>query len=393
MAQVAVNETFNSQRTKALANILAIGTANPPNVVYQADCADHYFRVTNSEHMTNLKAKYKRICEKTMINKRHLNVSEEILKEYPQLCDYNASSLDIRQAILAKEVPKLGKEAALKAIKEWGQPLNKITHLIFCTSTEVNMPGADYQLTRLLGLNPSVKRYMLSQVGCHAGGASIRLAKDLAENNSGARVLVVCSESATIFFRGPSETDMEFMLAQALFADGAAAVIVGANPDESLNERPIFELVSTTQTILPNSEGAIGGHLREVGLEVQFLPTVPGLISYHIEKSLVQAFDPFGIKDWNSIFWIVHPGGPAILSQIESKLGLKDNKLTTTWHVLREFGNMSSASVLFIMDEMRKRSLEEGKTTTGDGLELGVLFGFGPGVTVETIVLRSFLLN
>lgn len=96
-----------------------------------------------------------------------------------------------------------------------------------------------------------------------------------------------------------------------------------------------------------------------------------------------------GINDWNSIFWIAHPGGPAILDQVEAKLKLQKEKMHATKHVLNEYGNMSSACVLFILDEMRRRSAEEGKATTGEGLEWGVLFGFGPGLTVETVVLHS----
>lgn len=109
----------------------------------------------------------------------------------------------------------------------------------------------------------------------------------------------------------------------------------------------------------------------------------------NIEKCLKEAFAPLGIHDWNSIFWIAHPGGPTILEQVEAKLGLKEEKLKSTRAVLREYGNMSSACVLFILDEVRKRSMEEGKTTTGEGFDWGVLFGFGPGFTVETVVLHS----
>lgn len=152
-------------------------------------------------------------------------------------------------------------------------------------------------------------------------------------------------------------------------------------------------MVWTAQTILPDSEGAIDGHLREVGLTFHLLKDVPGLISKNINKALEDAFLPLGINDWNSIFWIAHPGGPAILDQVEQKLGLNEEKLTATRNVLRDYGNMSSACVLFILDEMRKKSSEEGKATTGEGLDWGVLFGFGPGLTVETVVLHSVPLN
>ncbi|KAF6136915.1 hypothetical protein GIB67_025749 [Kingdonia uniflora] len=391
---VSVEEFRNAQpRSQGPATVLAIGTATPSNCVYQSDYPDYYFRVTKSEHLVKLKEKFRRMCDKSMIKKRYMHITEEILEENPNMCEYNAPSLDARQDIVVVEVPKLGKEAATKAIKEWGQPKSKITHLIFCTRSGVDMPGADYQLTKLLGLRLSVKRYMMYQQGCFAGGTVLRLAKDLAENNAGARVLVVCSEISTaVTFRGPSEAHFDTLVVQALFGDGAASVIVGADPDIP-EERPLFELISASQTILPGSDGAICGHLREAGLTFQLLKDVPDLISKNVEESLSEAFAPLGIKDWNSLFWIAHPGGRAILDQVELRLGLNEEKLKATRHVLNEYGNMSSACVLFILDEMRKRSSQEGKSTTGDGLEWGVLMGFGPGLTLETVVLHSVATN
>nr|CDU46572.1 chalcone synthase [Hilliella paradoxa] len=385
----SLDEIRKAQRADGPAGILGIGTANPANHVIQAEYPDYYFRITNSEHMTDLKEKFKRMCDKSMIRKRHMHLTEEFLKDNPNMCAYMAPSLDARQDIVVVEVPKLGKEAAVKAIKEWGQPKSKITHVVFCTTSGVDMPGADYQLTKLLGLRPSVKRLMMYQQGCFAGGTVLRLAKDLAENNRGARVLVVCSEITAVTFRGPSDTHLDSLVGQALFSDGAAALIVGSDPDISLGEKPIFEMVSAAQTILPDSDGAIDGHLREVGLTFHLLKDVPGLISKNIERSLEEAFKPLGISDWNSLFWIAHPGGPAILDQVEIKLGLKAEKMRATRHVLSEYGNMSSACVLFILDEMRRKSVEDGVATTGEGMEWGVLFGFGPGLTVETVVLHS----
>ncbi|KAL8139940.1 hypothetical protein V2J09_005961 [Rumex salicifolius] len=384
----SVQEIRKAQRAEGPATILAIGTATPPNCVYQADYPDYYFRVTNSDHLTDLKEKFRRMCDKSMIEKRYMHLTEDILKQNPSMCEYMASSLDARQDMVVNEVPRLGKEAAQRAFKEWGQPKSKITHVIVCTTSGVDMPGADYQLTKLLGLRPSVKRFMMYQQGCFAGGTVIRMAKDLAENNKGARVLVVCSEITAICFRGPTDTHLDSMVGQALFGDGAGALIVGADPDLSI-EKPIFELIWTAQTILPDSEGAIDGHLREVGLTFHLLKDVPGLISKNIEKSLTEAFSPLEISDWNSLFWVAHPGGPAILDQVEAKLGLKEEKLKATRQVLNDYGNMSSACVLFILDEMRKKSIQNGHATTGEGLDWGVLFGFGPGLTVETVVLHS----
>nr|P23418.2 RecName: Full=Chalcone synthase 1; AltName: Full=Naringenin-chalcone synthase 1 [Solanum lycopersicum]CAA38980.1 chalcone synthase [Solanum lycopersicum] len=385
---VTVEEYRKAQRAEGPATILAIGTSTPSNCVDQSTYPDYYFRITNSEHKTELKEKFKRMCDKSMIKKRYMHLTEEILKENPNMCAYMAPSLDARQDIVVVEVPKLGKRGTQKAIKEWGQPKSKITHLVFCTTSGVDMPACDYQLAKLLPVRPSVKRLMMYQQGCFAGGTVLRLAKDLAENNKGARVLVVCSEITAVTFRGPSESHLDSLVGQALFGDGAAAIIIGSDPIIGV-ERPLFELVSAAQTLVPDSEGAIDGHLREVGLTFHLLKDVPGLISKNIEKSLLEAFQPLGISDWNSLFWIAHPGGPAILDQVELKLGLKPEKLRATREVLSNYGNMSSACVLFILDEMRKASTKEGLGTTGEGLEWGVLFGFGPGLTVETVVLHS----
>uniref|UniRef100_N1QV07 Chalcone synthase n=1 Tax=Aegilops tauschii TaxID=37682 RepID=N1QV07_AEGTA len=461
---VTVEEVMRTQRAEGPATVLAIGTATPDNCVSQADYADYYFRVTKSEHLVDLKKKFKRMCDNSMIRKRYMHLTEDIIQENPNIGSFMAPSLDARQDILVAEIPKLGKAAAEKAIKEWGQPKSKITHLVFCTTSGVDMPGADYQLVKLLGLRPSVRRVMLYQQGCYAGGTVLRVAKDLAENNRGARVLVVCSEIIAMCFRGPSEAHIDSLIGQALFGDGAAAVIVGADPDVPM-ERPLFQLVSASQTIVPGTDGFIEGQLREVGLTFQLHKDVPLAISKNIESALVAAFDrlmrrrgsawtvgaapdapmerplcsslsasqtivpgtdgfiegqlrelgltfqlhkdvplaiskniesalvaafaPLGINDWNSIFWVAHPGGPAILDMVEAEANLDKKRMHATRHVLSEYGNMSSACVLFILDGMRKRSAEEGQTTTGEGLDWGVLFGFGPGLTIETVVLHS----
>ncbi|KAI5334526.1 hypothetical protein L3X38_024659 [Prunus dulcis] len=252
--------------------ILAIGTANPANCYYQQDYPDFLLRVTNCDHMTELKDR--------------------------------VPSLDPRQDMLIPEVPKLGKEAALKAIEEWGLPISNITHLIFCTASCVDMPAADFQLVKLLGLDSSVNRFMIYQQGCFAGGTVLRLAKDVAENNPGARILVV------------------------------------------------FEIMSTRGTIVPYSEHGVVAHLREMGFEYCLSPDVPKLVGANIEEILVKGFREIdGINnDWNSLFYSIHPGGPAILD---------------------------------------KNSMDEGKATTGEGLEWAVLIETGLGLIVETVVLRS----
>ncbi|KAG9440840.1 hypothetical protein H6P81_021005 [Aristolochia fimbriata] len=370
--------------------VLAIGTANPPTEVKQSNFPDYYFKITNNEHQFDLKDKFRRICEKTAIEKRHFCLTEKVLQDNPNICRYDAPSLDARMVMMDVETPKLGYEAAMKAIEEWGRPKTQITHLIFCNSCGASMPGADSVLLDMLGLPWNTKRFMLYQVGCFAGGTVLRLAKDIAENNAGARILAVCSETFTTAFRGPCQTHIENLVGQALFGDGAGAVIVGAEPVAASVEQPIFELVSAGQYLLPDSRTNIVGNLREKGLIFSLEPDIALNIGRNIEKIMVESFGPLGVSDsWNSLFFVVHPGGRAVLDVVEKKLGLRPEKLKATRDVLKDHGNMMSACVLFIMDLVRKRSREECCRNFGEGFEWGVLFGFGPGLTVESIVLKS----
>nr|ATZ81764.1 chalcone synthase [Iris domestica] len=378
---------FKQERSFGRAAVLGLGTANPPSSIEQSTFPDFYFNVTNSEHKIDLKKKFTRICNSSFIKKRYSYLTPEVIRETPSWLAYDNKSLDVRQELMDAQMPELGAEAALEAIKDWGRPLSDITHLIFCNSGGASMPGADYDVVRILGLPLSTKRFMLHQQGCFGGGSVLRLAKDLAENNRGSRVLVICCELVAIAFRGPSEDHVENLVVQALFGDGASAVVVGADAQLDV-EREIFEIVWASQNILPGSDGSIVGKLRESGLMVTLQPQVPFYITENVDKLVLEALLPLGITDWNEVFWVVHPGGRAILDAVQKRLKLRDEKFAATREVLREYGNMSSASVMFVMDVMRKRSKEKGLSNAGEGLEWGLLLGFGPGITVETVLLR-----
>ena len=246
-----------------------------------------------------------------------------------------APSLDARQDILMEDVLKLGKEAPFKAIKEWGHPKSNITHLVFCSTNGVDMFGVNSQLIRLFGLNPSLKQVMLYYQGCFVNGTMLFIVQDLIENNKGFCVLIMCSKITIVTFRGIDDIYFDNLIVHALFVDDVAALIVGANMIQGV-ERLLFQMTSAAQLILLDSEGAIEGHLREVGLIFHLLNQVPTIISKNTAKSLVEAFQLLGISKWNSLFWIAHLGGPTILDNIESKLKLKSKKLRTTWQMLSE---------------------------------------------------------
>ncbi|CAO2143614.1 unnamed protein product [Urochloa humidicola] len=385
--------TLNPSGSRAA--LLGIGVAVPEHVWQQEAFADYYFDITKTDHMVDLKAKFKNICKKTMIEKRHVHMSDDLLRSNPSITAYKSPSLNLRQSLTDATVPLLGAEAARRAISDWGRHASNITHLVFCTTATGPMPGADIEVVKLLDLPLSTKRVMLYQVGCHGGGLALRLAKDLAENNSGARVLVVCSEVITMALRGPSETHMGNLVGQALFGDAASAVVVGAVGPASgsvCSEAPLFEIMSASQDILPGTEeGGVQVKLCEEGIVYTLHPDMPMHIANNIEELVKGMLERAGLmKDWNEeMFWVVHPGGRKIVDVVQSTLGLRKEKVEVSMEVMRQHGNTLSSCVIIALAEMRRRSEERSMATTGQGLEWGLLFAFGPGITVETILLRA----
>ncbi|XP_047064801.1 bisdemethoxycurcumin synthase-like [Lolium rigidum] len=380
-----MGEIRRLQRADGPAAVLAIGTANPPNCVSQDEYPDFYFRVTKSEHLTDLKHKLKTMCQNTSTEKRFFHHTEELLNAHPHFLDRGQPSLDDRLEIAAAAAPELAASAAAKAIAEWGRPATDITHLIVSTNSGAHAPGADLRLASLLGLRASVQRTMLHLNGCSAGSASLRLAKDLAENNRGARVLVACVELTIVAFRGPEDACPHTLIGQATFGDGAGAVVVGADAVEPV-ERPLFEMVSASQTVVPGTDHVLTMRLTEGGLDGHLLTRelIP-IAAENIELCLSGAFGQIGVGvEWNDLFWAVHPGMRAILDHIDRALALEPGKLAASRTVLREYGNMLGATLIFVLDEQRRRMEED-----GEGGEWGVMMGFGLGFTIETMVLHA----
>jgi predicted naringenin-chalcone synthase len=158
---------------------------------------------------------------------------------------------------------------------------------------------------------------------------------------------------------------------------------VGADP--VVVERPLFEMAFATQTTIPGTEDEITMQLMTGGLDFHVSARVPKLLKNNIERCLIDALELLGVSAaWHDLFWAIHPGGRAILDHVEELLALDDAKLAASRRVLREFGNMSGATVIFVLDEMRRR-MSRGEEVA----EWGVMMAFGPGITIETMVLHA----
>ncbi|KAL2920886.1 Chalcone synthase 2 [Bienertia sinuspersici] len=386
-----IGEIRKARRAEGQACILGIGSACPSNIMYQKDYPDYYFRVTKSEDKVQLKEKFKLICENIKIKKRHIYLTEEHLKANPNMVTFGAPSLDARYNLTIDYVPKLACEAALKAIQDWGQPKSKITHFLFCTTLGLSQPGLDQELVTTLGLDvSSVQRTAFHSLGCHAGPCVLRHAMGMAESNKDARILVIYAELTTMNFHGPHEDYMASLISQASLGDGAAAVIVGADPVTSI-EKSLFVLAHGEQTTVIYGSTSSIFKVAEMGQILGNIPKeLPDYVSNNLTCWLDKALESIGgVCDLNSLFWIPHGGGHKILDYVEAKLGLDKEKFEVARHIISEYGQIEGVGSIFMLDEMRKRSIKEQKSTTGFGNDWGVMFGCGPAMTIEMLVLHS----
>ncbi|CAM8974283.1 hypothetical protein QQ045_028407 [Rhodiola kirilowii] len=370
------------------ATILALGKAFPNQLVMQDFLVDGYFKNTNCDDL-ELKEKLTRLCKTTTVKTRYVVMSEEIMQKYPELALEGLPTVKQRLDICNPAVTAMAIEASKACIKNWGRPASDITHLVYVSSSEARLPGGDLYLAKGLGLSPEVNRVMLYFMGCSGGVAGLRVAKDIAENNPGSRVLLATSETTIIGFKPPSADRPYDLVGVALFGDGAGAVMVGSDPVLTV-ERPLFELHTAIQHFLPDTEKAIDGRLTEEGISFKLARELPQIIEDNIEKFCEKLMKNAGYndKDYNKLFWAVHPGGPAILNRLEKRLDLLPQKLKPSRRALTDYGNASSNTIVYVLEYMLEESLKM-KTEGLEDNEWGMILAFGPGITFEGVMARN----
>ncbi|WCJ33799.1 Chalcone and stilbene synthase family protein [Euphorbia peplus] len=384
----SAHASFPKKANPGKATILALGKAFPHQLVMQEFLVDGYFRNTNCDD-PELKQKLARLCKTTTVKTRYVVMSDEILNKYPELAIEGLPTVKQRLDICNDAVTEMAVEASQACIKNWGRSISGITHLVYVSSSEARLPGGDLYLAKGLGLSPETQRVMLYFVGCSGGVAGLRVAKDIAENNPGSRVLLATSETTIIGFKPPSAERPYDLVGVALFGDGAGAMIIGTDPIPE-NERPLFELHTAIQNFLPNTEKIIDGKLTEEGISFKLSRELPNIIEDNIEGFCKKLIDVRGLtnKDYNKLFWAVHPGGPAILNRMEKRLDLSPEKLNASRRALMNYGNASSNTIVYVLEYMLEDSLKMGDA---ENCEWGLVLAFGPGITFEGILARNLM--
>ena len=263
----------------------------------------------------------------------------------------------------------LSLEAATKALCDGGVSSGSITHLITVSCTGFHSPGIDLFLIKKLDLSPSVQRTHIGFMGCHAALNGLRVAHAFAEMDPKAVVLVCAVELCSLHMAYGWHP--EKVVANALFADGAAAVVASSDP--SLSDQSLV-LRRSGSTVIPDSADLMHWEIGDHGFAMGLSPLVPETVGAALLPWLRDWLRDQSIDLETVTSWAVHPGGPRILSTCAEVLSLDPDQLHESRGILQDHGNMSSATILFILDRMRRRS-----TTSGPCLALA----FGPGLSAE----------
>ncbi|KAL6005070.1 hypothetical protein ACLOJK_005631 [Asimina triloba] len=381
-----------SSLTPKTAGILALGKAFPSHVIRQEFLVEAYLDHTNCSDSA-IKEKLQRLCKSTTVKTRYTIMSKEILEDYPELAIEGSPTIKQRLEIANPAVVDMAVEASRACIKDWGRPASDITHLVYVSSSEMRLPGGDLHLATKLGLRSDVGRVMLYFLGCYGGVTALRVAKDIAENNPGSRVLIATSETTILGYRPPNLSRPYDLVGAALFGDGSAAAVVGADPVAGAGEAAFMELSWAVQQFLPGTEGVIDGWLSEEGMNFKLGRDLPQKIEEHIEEFCLKLMKKAGLGagEFNDMFWAVHPGGPAILRKVESKLELREEKLRCSRRALMEYGNVSSNTIFYVLDYMREELKKKGGggAAADGGEQWGLVLAFGPGITFEGILVKN----
>ena len=270
----------------------------------------------------------------------------------------------------AEAAPALAADAAAAALAEADIAASRITHIVTVSCTGFMAPGVDAALIRLLGLSPLTQRTHIGFMGCHGAINGLRIAKAFADADPAACILVVAIELCSLHFHYGS--DPEQMVANALFADGAAAVIVGRS-----NDPVVPRLASFGSCIVPDSEDAMTWRIGDHGFEMTLSPRVPDLLREHLRAWLDPWLAAAGLSREAIGGWAIHPGGPRIVGTVEEVLELPAGAAEPSRAVLADHGNMSSPTVLFILREVMRRALPRPYAA----------LGFGPGLVAEGMLV------
>lgn len=356
--------------------ITAIGTAVPHNRISQSVIADFMVKAMSLDYVGG--RKLKAIFRSSGIEFRH-----SVLEDYQRQCDFTFypntedfepfPSTGRRLEVFREHALVLSLDAIGEVFKQRKPDPASITHLIVVCCTGMYAPGLDIEITKALKLSSSVKRTCINFMGCYAAFNALKIGDAVCAADVSAKVLIVCTELCSLHFQ--KEPTDDNLLANALFADGSAALLM----ESSMEDAPVsLRTLNFHNDLAMEGERDMAWRIGDLGFEMKLSSYVPDVIKRGIGQLTCKLLESLQVKLNDIRFFAIHPGGKKILEVIETQLCLSKEQNGVAYQVLRNYGNMSSATVLFVMKEILSN------IRASDHGAFVLSFAFGPGLTLES---------
>jgi len=354
------------------AKIISIGTASPQYAASQSEILDFMEQAYSDK--TDFR-KLRVLAHQSGIEKRYSVVPDFGMDFQPVFFKHREAQPDVedRMGQYKENAPGLALESIKNTLGPSGTAIDEITHLITVTCTGLHAPGLSAEVIRELGLREDISHTAVNFLGCNAAFYALKIADLIINNDPTAKVLIVSVELCTLHFQPKGNTDN--LLSNTLFSDGAASVLLMSDkaPFPGLTIEGFYSL------LLHEGWDLMGWDINPLSFEMILNTRVPVFIGKEVNRILEKAAAHYAIAKDDISHWAIHPGGKKILDEVSHNLKIDKELLGNSYGVLRDYGNMSSPTILFVL----KRFLE----SPGRDGEKIFSVGFGPGLSIETSLL------
>lgn len=352
-----------------MARITAVGTSVPPHILKQTEICE-FARHLFGDSFRDIN-RLLPIFRNGQVETRHFCVPLEWFGAKHTFSEKNA--------LFQKWAVRLGVEAVKDCLAQARKSVADINHILFVSTTGIATPSIDSCIINELGMNPHTKRTPIWGLGCAGGAAGLSRAADYVTAYPHERVLLIAVECCGLTFQCEDKSKSN-LVATSLFADGAAAVLIEGENTIQENGKQL-QVIDTMSTLWPDTRDVMGWEINENGLKVIFSRDIPALVDQLLRPNMTEFFERNSMTGRDIRHFIAHPGGKKVIEAYREMLGVEPFYFSHALDILRRFGNMSSVTVLFVLQAFLKQGIAPE--------EYGIVTALGPGFSSEMLLVRG----